>query len=60
MVSQIYPSELQRNKANTSDTEASVLDLHLFVSNDIVTTKIYDKHDNYDHYEIFIFPIFRR
>ena len=22
MVSQIYPSELQRNKANTSDTEA--------------------------------------
>ena len=23
MVSQIYPSELQRNKANTSDTEAA-------------------------------------
>ena len=28
MVSQIYPSELQRNTANTSDTEAAFLDLH--------------------------------
>ena len=27
--SQIYPSELQLNKANTSDTEAMFLDLHL-------------------------------
>ena len=26
MVSQIYPSELQLNKANTSDTEAAFLD----------------------------------
>ena len=31
MVSQIYPSELQLNKANTSDTEAAFLDLHLFI-----------------------------
>ena len=29
MASQIYPSELQLNKANTSDTEAAFLDLHL-------------------------------
>ena len=42
MVSQIYPSELQLNKANTSDTEAAFLDLHLSISNDIVSTKIYD------------------
>ena len=28
MVSQIYPSELQLNKANTSDTKAAFLDLH--------------------------------
>ena len=28
MISQIYPSELQRNKAYTSDTEAAFLDLH--------------------------------
>ena len=27
MVSRIYPSELQLNKANTSDTEAAILDL---------------------------------
>ena len=38
MVSQIYPSELQINKANTSDTEAAFLDLHLSISNDIVST----------------------
>ena len=31
MVSQIYPSELQRNKANTSDTKAALLDLHLLL-----------------------------
>ena len=41
MVSQIYPSELLLNKANNSDTEA-VLDLHLPISNDIVSTKNYD------------------
>ena len=29
MVSQIYPLELQFNTANTSDTEAAILDLHL-------------------------------
>ena len=36
---QIYPSELQLNKANTSDIEAAFLDLHLSISNDIVSTK---------------------
>ena len=42
MVSQIYPSQLQLNKANTSDTETAFLDLHLSISNSIVPTKIYD------------------
>ena len=55
MVSQIYPSELQLNKANTSDTVAVFLDLHLSISNDIVSTKIYDKRDNFD-FEIVNFP----
>ena len=55
MVSQIYPSELQVNKANTSDTEAAFLDLHLSFSNDIVSTKIYDKRDDFD-IEIVDFP----
>ena len=54
-VSQIYPSELQLNKANTSDTEAAFLDLHLSISNDIVSTKIYDKRDAFD-FEIDNFP----
>ena len=29
MASQIYPSELQLNKANTSETKVAFLDLHL-------------------------------
>ena len=32
MVNRIYLSELQLNKANVSDTEASFLDLHLSMS----------------------------
>ena len=55
MVSQIYPSELQLNKANASDTKAAFLDLHLSISNDIVATKIYDKRDDFD-FEIVNFP----
>ena len=48
MVSQIYPSELQLNKANISDTKAAFLDLHLSISYNIVSTKIYDKCDDFD------------
>ena len=48
MVSQIYSSELRLNKANTSDTETAFLDLHLSISNDIVSTKFYDKRDDFD------------
>ena len=54
MVSQIYPSELQLNKADTSDTEAAILYLHLSIYHDIVSTKIYDKRDDFD-FEIVIF-----
>ena len=54
MISQIYPSELQVNKANTSDTKAAFLDLHLSISNNIVSTKIYDKRDDFD-FEMVIF-----
>ena len=56
MVSQIYPSERQLNKANTSDTEDAFLDLHLSISYDIVSTKIYDKRDDFD-FEIVNFPL---
>ena len=55
MASQIYPSELQLNKANTSDTEAAFLDLHLSISNDVVFTKFFDKRDDF-HFKIVNFP----
>ena len=42
MVNQIYPPELQLNKANFSDTKAPFLDLHLSVANGFVSSKIYD------------------
>ena len=48
MVNQIYPHELQLNKANTSDTEAPFLDLRLSISNGFVSSKIYDKRDDFD------------
>ena len=48
MVSQIYPPELQLNKANTLDTKAPFLDLHLSLSNGFVSSKIYNKHNDFD------------
>ena len=55
MVSQIYPSELQLNKAISSDTETAFFDLHLSISNDIVSTKFYERRDDFD-FEIINFP----
>ena len=43
MVGQIYPTELQLNKANSSDNKAPFLDLKLSITNGIVSSKIYDK-----------------
>ena len=48
MVGQIYPTELQLNKANSSDTEAPFLDLNLSITNGIVSSKIYDKRDDFN------------
>ena len=55
MVNRINPSELQLNKANTSDTEAPFLDLPLSISNGFVSFKIYDKRDDFD-FDIVNFP----
>ena len=55
MVNRIYPSELQLNKANVSDAEASFLDLHLSISDGFEKTKIYDKRDDFD-FDIVNFP----
>ena len=55
MVDRIYPTELQLNRANSSDTEAPLLDLNLCISNGTVSTKIYDKRDDFD-FDIVNFP----
>ena len=48
MVGQIYPTELQLNKAKSSNTEAPFLDWNLSITNDIVSSKIYDKRDEFN------------
>ena len=48
MVGQIYPTALQLNKANSPDTEALFLDLNLSITNGIVSSKIYDKRDDFN------------
>ena len=41
-------SELQLNKASASDTDTPFLDIHLSVSNRFVSSKMYDKRDDFD------------
>ena len=48
MVGQIYPTELQLNKTNSSDTEALFMDLNLSITNGIVSSKIYNKWDDFN------------
>ena len=55
MVNQINPPGLQLNEANTSDSEVPVLDLNLSISNGFVSSKIYDKRDDFD-FDIVNFP----
>ena len=54
-VDRIYPKELQLNRANSSDTETPFLDLNLCLFNGTVSTKIYDKRDDFD-FDIVNFP----
>ena len=55
MVGQIYPMELQLDKANSFGTEAPFLDLSLSITNGIVSSEIYDKRDDFN-FEIVNFP----
>ena len=55
MVNQIYPHELQLNKANNTDTEAPFLDLHNSIADGFISSKIYDKRDDFD-FDIVNFP----
>ena len=51
----LEPATPQLNKANSSDTEAPFLDLNLSITNGIVSSKIYDKRDDFN-FEIVNFP----
>ena len=55
MVDRIYPAEIQLKKANSSDTEAPVFGFELSISNGTVSTKIYDKWNDFD-FDIVNFP----
>ena len=55
MEGQIYRTELQLNKANSSDTDAPFLDLNLSITNGIVFSKTYDKRDD-SNFKIVNFP----
>ena len=48
MVNRKYPPELQLNRATASNDEDSFLDLHLSIYSDFVSSKIYDKPDDFD------------
>ena len=48
MINQIYPPELKLNKANTSDIEAPFFRFTLSISNGFVSSKLYDKRDDFD------------
>ena len=53
----IYPTELQLNKATTSDKETSFLDLNIKVVGSDVHTSVYDKRDDFG-FPIINFPWF--
>ena len=55
MVGQIVSTEIQLNKAIYADTEALFLDFDLSLTNGIVSSKIYDKGDDFN-FEIVNFP----
>ena len=55
LISSIYPNELKLNKANNSDTSAAFLDLDLSIDNGKISSKIYDKRDDFN-FDIVNFP----
>ena len=58
MVNQIYPLELQLTKANTIDTEAPFLDVHLSIAKRNLFSNIYDTRDDFDLDIVFFFFFF--
>ena len=47
-ISDLYPAELQLNRANTQDKETSVLDLNIKVISCDIHTSVYDKRNDFD------------
>ena len=54
-LNRFYGRPTSPNQANTSDTEAPFLDLHLSITNGFVSSNIYDKRDDFD-FDIVNFP----
>ena len=44
----IYPKELKLNKTNETNLSAPFLDLDLFINNEIISSKMYDKRDDFN------------
>ena len=57
MVCQIYPTELQLNKANSFDNKAPFLDLELTITYGIVSSKMYDKWDDFNFEIVTFLPL---
>ena len=55
MESQIYPTELQLNWANSADNKAPFLDLNLPITNGIVSSKMYAKRGDFN-FEMVNYP----
>ena len=59
LISKIYPTEFKLNKANVSDTSASFLDLDLSIQTGVISSKIYNKSDDFN-FNIVNFPYLDR
>ena len=59
MVGQIYPTELQLKRRILLILELRFLDLNLSIANGIVSSKFYDKRDDFN-FEIVHFPFLCR
>ena len=56
MISQIYPAEHQLIKVSSFDIEAPFSDLNMSINYGIVSSRIYDKRDDFN-FEVFNFPL---
>ena len=55
MVGQVCPSGLQLGEAGASGAEAAFFDLHLSISNDVVSTRICDRRGGFG-FEVVDYP----